>query len=196
VPDKDIQVTNNTSDPAGGAYAGSNCLRIVRNGDQASILAPFALQTGGLVHAEAMIKVTLGTNGWQGGMWLTGSPADNDHNQGLSDARSVLMINADGVCRISENDFGNNPYYQQLTSGWNKIEMDVNLDTQKWVLTVNGVAVNNLGFNQAGNTIQGLVFFGVQQGTTHFFVDNVLVTPEPVSMVLLGLGAVMLRRKA
>jgi len=199
-----IQVTDNTSQPVGGAYAGNNCLRIVRDSGVSTAPAhSFTRQIGGTVHFEAMI-LTPSLSDWQGGMWLTDNPSDNQHNSGLYSSSPTVAWTGSGQIKILENDM--EPRYLSMTytpGGWLKWEIDANYDTKTWVLTINGVESETLPFNQTNqNTVSGIVFFatGIGVGTpkvpSSFFIDNVLITPEPATLAILGLGGLLLRRKS
>lgn len=208
VPDYDIQVTSNTADPLGGAYQGSNCLRLYRSGDQASVAAPFARQTSGVVHMEWWMMLPVAHSG-NAFIYFTDNPGDNNHNQGMDSSTARVLVSWEGPA------VGGRPYVRLDSAAgsdwidftwkadvWEKWEIDANLDTKTWTVTVNSDGPRSVGgkwtsapysFNNNA-AISGLVFFAASP-SSQFYVDDILVTPEPVSMLLLALGGLAVSRR-
>jgi hypothetical protein len=52
------------------------------------------------------------------------------------------------------------------------------------------LGISNSGVGDGGN------YYGLSSSaTTEGYIDNVVLTPEPATLLLLGLGGLMLRRK-
>jgi hypothetical protein len=76
---------------------------------------------------------------------------------------------------------------------WVHVKFDIDFATQTYAMTVgNNPTEGGFTFNYPSSNIGCIMFYSDARNMTSY-LDNVVVTPEPMSLVLLGLGAFVLR---
>jgi hypothetical protein len=208
VPIYDIQVTDNTTDPPGGAFAGQDCLRIHRSGSGSAVAMPFAKQTSGEVVATWWIRSPHITANAL--VYFTDNPTDNDHSYGLASSSARVLLSWEGsvaqgrpyagLDSASGRDWWDFVWKPDV---WEKWEMHANLDNNTWYLKIYSDGPRAVGGVWTSPTktfcndadISGLVFFGGNEGGSHLWIDDVTVTPEPATLALLALGGLAALRR-
>jgi len=199
-------------------YAGDNALRIKRYTHATTRGNLSERPSGKAVHFEFMYMLPSSTPklGWASQIYLGDTAGQINNGFGAQGAEgnagSAVMIMIDtgqttlgdaaiAVCvnglRLGGEGYTGFIGLMAKKDTWQKYEIDLNQDTKTWTLKVDGVAANqSFGYNKPEVTSLNAVTFRGAQGGNEYFVDNVLVTPEPVTLALLGLGGLFLRRKS
>lgn len=78
---------------------------------------------------------------------------------------------------------------------WVHVKLDIDFAAQKYDITLgNAPKESGFAFASATTGLGNLIFYA-GAGDTTYYLDNVVVTPEPVSLALLGIGALILRAR-
>jgi len=174
-----IQVTSNVDvpPPYTGTYQGSNVLRIFRSpvGSGSATCANFiSTQIGGKVRAtwKQMIQPA-GNNA----AMIHFSGTANPGSEGFDTAR-LSFLTQGGVWKYFSGGWQTLPIPETL-SVWQDCQLDVDLDNQKWTLTIGGVSSGEVkGFGNApGNTARSMTFRGGGSANDLWFIDSLQVYP-------------------
>ena len=180
-----------------GAAEGSKYLQLTRPFDGSAVVTRnVGAITTGSVHAEFMVYSESdsvmfnasadGGNGMNAGTILALDPLSNGTLQKLTGGYGDLgLLQAAG---------GGNMTY--ASDQWQKWEFDFEMDTDTYVVTIDGVASEVTALVQTGRTLS---YMGsrLHQGATAYLdavpaVPAVAAVPEPASILLLGLGCLLL----
>ncbi len=175
-----IQVTSNVDPPYTGTYQGTNVLRIFRSpvGSGSAAAANFiSTQIGGKVRAtwKQMIHPA-GNNECMIHFSGTASPG----SEGFDSAR-LSFLTQGGVWKYYSGGWVTLPGagIAQTYDIWQDCQLDVDLDNQKWTLTIGGVSSGEVtGFGNApGNTARSITFRGGGSNNDLWYIDSLEVYP-------------------
>ena len=189
----EVQVTDSAVSPDPGGYVGDNYLRVVRSGNaDAAARVDFTQITGGIVRTEFMAYVP--ADSAENGMKVT--ITDGDEYHGWTDHRAAIM---------TRYDAGNYGYYLRYWTGsswnimqgadaqgyngsvifqpdtWQKWQIDVNLDTEEFVVRIGGQTSYARSLGNSGNTVKAVTFVPGAHPRT-FYIDATTEFQHPIDI--------------
>lgn len=181
-----VQVTSNVDPPYTGAYQGSNVLRVFRSptGSGSATAANFATtQYGGKVRATWM-EMVHPAGDYECMIHFSGT--ENPGGEGFDTARLSLVIHSSGSCVYYSGGWVPINGLTATMNKWQSHQLDVDLDTQKWTWTIDGVSSGEIsGFGNApGNSIASMTFRGGGGANDLFYIDSLKVVTVPPPIVV------------
>jgi hypothetical protein len=179
-----VQVTSKVDPPYTGTYQGSNVLRIFRSptGSGSAVAANFATtQYGGKVRATWM-QMLHPASAYNCMIHFSGTASPG--GEGFDTARLSLVIHSDGSCVYYAGGWVPINGLTATMNKWQNHQLDVDLDSQKWTWTIDGVSSGEVsGFGNApGNTAASITFRGGGSANDLFYIDSLNVTQVPTAI--------------
>src|SRR5205085_11657397 len=115
------------------------------------------------------------------------SRTESPGNEGFDTARLSLVIHSDGSCvYYTASGWVAISGLTATMNKWQNHQLDVDLDTEKWTWTIDGVSSGEIsGFGNApGNSVASMTFRGGGGANDLFYIDSLKVVTVPSSIAV------------